>query len=145
VQTYTQCSESRPRVTCTEFREDLVVVPERYARGQSNRRTDRHAGHDTPPLSSHTCGRSKDVPAPAHIHVSAGRYNWHSAGSLGCWPFPTLKCKYIFQTKYTEAILSISTRKLSRFEITKMVIAVTKNRSIVLFIIILGTFSFPIV
>ena len=29
-------------------------------------------------------------------------YNWHSAGSLG-WPFPMLKCKYIFQIKYTEA------------------------------------------
>jgi len=32
------------------------------------------------------------------------RYNWHSAGSLG-WPFPVLKYKYIFQIKYTEAIL----------------------------------------
>jgi len=51
------------------------------------------------------------------------RYNWHSAGSLG-WPFPMLKYKYIFQIKYTEAILSKSTRKLLWFEITKMVIAV---------------------
>jgi len=38
-------------------------------------------------------------------------YNWHDAGSLG-WPFPMLKYKYIFQLKYTEAILSNSTRKL---------------------------------
>ena len=45
-----------------------------------------------------------------------------SAGSLGC-PHPVLKCKYIFQIKYTDAILSISTRKLLWFEITKMLIA----------------------
>jgi len=38
------------------------------------------------------------------------RYNWQSAGSLG-WPFPMLKYKYIFQTKYTETVLSNSTRK----------------------------------
>ena len=53
------------------------------------------------------------------------RYNWHSAGSLG-WPFPVPKYKYIFQIKYTEAILSNSTRKLIWFEITKMLIAVKK-------------------
>ena len=35
-----------------------------------------------------------------------------------------LKYKYIFQVKYTEAILSNSTRKLSWFEITKILIAV---------------------
>ena len=51
------------------------------------------------------------------------RYNWHSAGSLG-WPFPMLKYWYIFQMKYTEAILSNITRKLLWFEITKMLIAV---------------------
>ena len=46
-----------------------------------------------------------------------------SAGSLGC-PHPVLKCKYIFQIKYTDAILSTySTRKLLWFEITKMLIA----------------------
>jgi len=33
------------------------------------------------------------------------RYNWHSPRSLG-WPFPMLKYTYIFQIKYTEAILS---------------------------------------
>ena len=45
---------------------------------------------------------------------------WHSAGSL-CWrPFPMLKYKYIFRIKYTEAILSDSTRKLLWIEITKM-------------------------
>jgi len=53
------------------------------------------------------------------------RYYWHSAGSLG-WPFPMLKYKYIFQIKYTEAILSNSTRKLLWFEITKMLIAFKK-------------------
>ena len=42
--------------------------------------------------------------------------------SLG-WPFSVLKYKYIFQVKYTEAILSNNSRKLLRFEITKMLIA----------------------
>ena len=40
------------------------------------------------------------------------------------WPFPTLKYLYIFQIKYTEAILSNSIQKLLWFEITKMLIAV---------------------
>ena len=53
------------------------------------------------------------------------RYNWHSAGSLR-WPFPTVKYKYTFQIKYTESVLSNSTRKLLRFEITKLLIAVLK-------------------
>jgi len=73
------------------------------------------------------------------------RYNWHSAGSLG-WPFPTLKYKYIFQIKYTEAIfLSNSTRKLLWFEIGKMLIAVLQNKLIVRFIEkIFGAHSFAI-
>jgi len=49
------------------------------------------------------------------------RYNWHSAGFLG-WPFSMLKYQYIFQIKYTEAILSNSTRKALWFEIIKMLI-----------------------
>jgi len=40
------------------------------------------------------------------------------------WPFPALKYKCIFQMKYAEAILSNSTRNLSRFEITEMLPAV---------------------
>jgi len=55
-----------------------------------------------------------------------------------------LKYLYIFQIKYTEAILSNSTRKLLRFDISKMPIAVKKNKFIVLFIINFGTLSFPI-
>ena len=47
------------------------------------------------------------------------RYNSHSAGSLG-WP-------YIFQTKYTEAILSNSTRRPLWFEITETLIAVQEK------------------
>ena len=43
-----------------------------------------------------------------------------------------------------EAILSNSTRKLLWFEITKRLIAVLKNKLIVLFSIIFGTLSFPI-
>ena len=69
------------------------------------------------------------------------RYSWHSAGSRG-WPFPMLEYKYIFQAKYPKAILSNSTRKLSWFEITEMMIAVLKIT--VSFIIIFGTLSFPI-
>jgi len=47
-----------------------------------------------------------------------------------------LKYKYIFQIKYTEAMLSNSTRKLLWFEITKMLIACSfKNKFIVSFII----------
>jgi len=38
--------------------------------------------------------------------------------------FQYQKYEYIFQIKYTEAILSNSTRKLLWFEITKMLIAV---------------------
>jgi len=58
------------------------------------------------------------------------------------WPFQTLKCKYMFQTKCTKAILSNSTRKLLWFEITNMLIAVLKYK-FVSFIIIFGTLSFP--
>jgi len=71
------------------------------------------------------------------------RYNWHNAGSLG-WPFPMLKYKHIFRRKYTKAILSISSRKLLLFEITKMLIALYKNNFIVSFVIIFGTLSFRI-
>ena len=58
-----------------------------------------------------------------------------------------LKYRYrpiFFKKKYTEAILSNSTRKLLWFEIAKMLIAVLKNDVIVLFIIIFGTLLFPI-
>jgi len=68
------------------------------------------------PLRDNTHQRSR-------VHNSVCRYSWHSVGSLG-WPFPVLKCRYIFQIKYTEAILSNSTRELLWFEITKMLIAV---------------------
>jgi len=47
---------------------------------------------------------------------------------------------YIFQIKYTETILSNSTRKLVWFEITKMMIACSLIKNIVSFIIIFGTF-----
>jgi len=56
-----------------------------------------------------------------------------------------LKYKYIIQIKnYTEAILSNSTRNQLWFEITKMLIAVEKNKLNVSFIVIFGTLSFPI-
>ena len=60
------------------------------------------------------------------------------------WSFLMLKYKYIYQIKYTEAVLSNSNRKLLWFEINKMLIAVLQNKFIVLFIIIFGTLSFPI-
>jgi len=53
--------------------------------------------------------------------------------------------KYIFQLEYTEAILSISARKLLWLEIGKMLIAVLKHKFIVLLIAIFGTLSFPVV
>ena len=71
------------------------------------------------------------------------RYNWHSAGSLG-WQFPVLKYKYICQIRHTEAILSNTTQKLLRFEISKILIAVLKNKLSGLSVIIFGTLSFPI-
>ena len=56
-----------------------------------------------------------------------------------------LEYKYtFFQIKYTEAILSNSTRELLRFEITKMLIAVLKNKFAVLFIIIFDTLRYPL-
>jgi len=54
------------------------------------------------------------------VETKVRRCIWHSAGSLG-WPFPALNK---IEIKYTEAILSNSTRKLSWFEVTKMPIAV---------------------
>ena len=54
-----------------------------------------------------------------------------------------LKCKYNSQIQYAEAILPNSTRKQLWFEITKMLMAVSENKFIVLFIIIFGTLSFP--
>jgi len=52
-----------------------------------------------------------------------------------------LKYQYISRIKYTEAILSNSTRKLYSFEITKMLIAVSlkNNKLTVSFVIIFGT------
>jgi len=64
------------------------------------------------------------------------QFNWHSAGSLG-WLFSML-------IKYTEGILSNSTQKLLWFEISKMLIAVKRNKFITLFIIIFGALLFPI-
>jgi len=53
---------------------------------------------------------------------------------------------FFFKYKYAEAILSNSSRKLLRSEITKMliVIAVLINKFIVLFVIIFGRLSFPV-
>jgi len=39
-----------------------------------------------------------------------------------------LNYKYIFQIKYTEAFLSDSARKLLRFQIAKMLLAVEENK-----------------
>jgi len=48
---------------------------------------------------------------------------WHSAGSTPGVAVFNAKYKYIFRIKYTEAILSNSTRRLLWFEITEMPIA----------------------
>ena len=63
-----------------------------------------------------------------------------------CW-FPGLaisNAKISIYFSNTEAILSNSTRKLLWFEITKMRIAVLRNKFIVSSIIIFGTLSFPV-
>jgi len=62
------------------------------------------------------------------------RNNWHSAGSMG-WLFRMQKYNYIFQIKYTKAITLNSNRKLLWFKITKMLIAVVKNKFTVSFIL----------
>ena len=61
----------------------------------------------------------------------------------GLWPFTMLKylINIFSKIKYAEAVLSHSTRKVLRFEIGEMLIAVSKkNKFTVLFIIIFGTF-----
>jgi len=55
------------------------------------------------------------------LHPIIGNENvpptsWRSDGSLG-WPFPALNINTFFQIKYTETVLSNSTRKLLWFEI----------------------------
>jgi len=54
------------------------------------------------------------------------------------WPLPVLNINILF----TEAILSKSTRKLVWFEIIKMLIAILRNKLIVIFIIIFVPYSF---
>ena len=54
--------------------------------------------------------------------------------SLG-WPFSVLKYKYIFQVKYTEAILSNNSRKPLRFEITKMLIACSLKKNLLCYLL----------
>jgi len=56
-----------------------------------------------------------------------------------------LKYKYIFQIKYIKAILSDCIRELLWLEITKILIAVLKNKFHVSFVTIFGTLSFPVV
>jgi len=60
----------------------------------------------------------------------------------GLWPFTMLKylINIFSKIKYAEAVLSHSTRKVLRFEIGEMLIAVSKNKFTVLFIIISDTF-----
>jgi len=78
-------------------------------------------------------------------YTSLSKIWWHRerkcADTIACslgWPFAVLKYKYIFQIKYTEAILSTSTRELLWFEITKMLIAVFKITLLCYFFIIFG-------
>jgi len=87
------------------------------------------AGDDDDDAADSACNNNNNnggtTTAPIHAHGLHGkssqhrepalcRYNRHSAGSTG-WPFTALKYKYICQIKYTEAMLSKSTRKLLWF------------------------------
>jgi len=65
------------------------------------------------PIGRHR--RSKHKQPPASLSMT-----WHFIA----WLFPVANGAYIFQIKYTEAVLPNSTRKLLWFEITKMLIAV---------------------
>ena len=74
------------------------------------------------------------------LHANRERKCADTIGTVLGWPYLMIKYKYIFQIKYTEAVLSNSTRKLLWFEIVKCWLnAVLKNEYIVLFIIIFGT------
>jgi len=55
-----------------------------------------------------------------------------------------LKYKYIFQIKYTEAVLSNSARQLLWFEKYQNADCSLRKKFIVLFILIFGTLSFPV-
>jgi len=57
---------------------------------------------------------------------------------------PMLKYKHIFKIKYTEPILSNSTRKLLWFEIQQNADYSLRKKFIVSFIIIFCTLSFPV-
>jgi len=55
-----------------------------------------------------------------------------------------VKSEYIFQIKYTKAMLSDSNWKLLCFEISKILIAVLKSKFIVLIIIVFCSLSFRV-
>jgi len=58
------------------------------------------------------------------------------------------KYKYIYQTKYTEAVVLNSTRILLWFETSKMLIALQYKKKkiycVILFILLFGTLSLPV-
>jgi len=101
----------------------------------SKRRGQRHVDSRRGRLNTDYYRRDVDPTTLAHdadknsrhstIGAKVRRCNWHSAGSLG-WPFPMLAFEFIFRVKYTEAILSNSSRKLLRFETSKIPIEVEK-------------------
>jgi len=66
-------------------------------------------------------------------HASTPPLSFLQAGCPPCHPTNSVKALKAQQIKYTEAVLSNSTRKLLSFEITKMLIAVVKNTFVVLF------------
>jgi len=77
------------------------------------------------------------------------RYSWHGAGSLG-WPFLKLKYKYrLFLNKihgsnfFEQHSETVMTDGAPYVEITKTLIALFKNKFIVLTLIIFCTLSFP--
>ena len=74
-------------------------------------------GHSTG-STVHACDRQTDR------QTDRPRYRRHTACSFPGLTIPTLEYKYIFRIKYTETILSNSTQKLLRLEITEKRIAV---------------------
>ena len=112
----------------------------------TNRQTDRHAHHSTP-LPYRGDRGERDGSNCAVIVTESERKCADTIGTVQLtWAghFQSQNTKFFKnRLKYTEAIVSNSTRKLLWFEMTKVLIAVLENKLIVLFVIIFGTLSFP--
>ena len=77
------------------------------------------------------------------IHLLLTYLLTYSADSLG-WAFAMIKYKYIFEENIRKQFYQTALEKCYGLKLPKLLIAILKNKFIVLFIIIFGTLSFPI-